>query len=281
MPSCGWRCSSCLLPLLHILASSFSSPTAVASGSVFLWPVEPSLKGYTVVFSSRRIGTGFLNSFIYSTVGTAINIVMTVIAAYPLSRRDFFGRNLFMFAFTFTMIFYGGLIPTYLVVRALGMVNTRLAMVIPNAMVVFYVIIARTYFQSTLPSELREAAEIDGCDDFTFVWRVVLPLSRPIVAVLALMYAVNHWNAFFNALIYLFTPGLFPLQIVLRDILVAGNFDLSHMRNIRVVDMIERQFLVNLLRFSLIVVASFPVLVLYPFVQRHFVKGVMIGALKG
>ena len=164
-----------LLPLLHIVASSFSSPTAVASGAVFLWPVEPSLKGYAVVFSSRRIGTGFLNSFIYSTVGTAINIVMTVIAAYPLSRRDFFGRNVFMFAFTFTMIFYGGLIPTYLVVRTLGMVNTRLAMVIPNAMAVFYVIITRTYFQSTLPGELREAAEIDGCDDFTFVWSVVLP----------------------------------------------------------------------------------------------------------
>jgi multiple sugar transport system permease protein/putative aldouronate transport system permease protein len=268
-----------LYPLIYILSASFSDPLAVVSGRVWLWPVEPTLRGYTTIFADREVVTGFLNSLFYTVAGTALNVALTLLAAYPLSRRDLFGRNAIMFLFLFTLLFSGGLIPTYLLVKDLGMLNTRWSMIIPTALAVWNVIITRTYFQVTIPDELLEAAQLDGANDYTFFFRVVLPLSTPIIAVNALFYAVAHWNAFFDALIYLTDKSLFPLQLVLREILVQNQVDLSMVGDIE--DMIARQNLADLLKYSLIVVATVPLLCIYPFVQKHFVKGIMLGSLKG
>lgn len=267
-----------LYPLIYIVSSSFSSTDAVLSGKVWLWPVDFSLEGYKAVFAYKQIWTGYGNSLFYMIVGTFINITITILAAYPLSRKDFYGRNFFMFLFLFTMLFNGGLIPNYLLVKEIGLLNTRWALIIPNAMSVFNVIITRTYFKMTIPDELHEASKIDGCSDFKFLWRIVLPLSGPIIAVMALFYAVGHWNSFFNALIYLRDQKLFPLQLILNNILVQNEVDPEMMMDI------EHQASITglreLLKYSLIVVASLPVLIIYPFVQKHFVKGVMIGSLK-
>lgn len=267
-----------LYPLIYIVSASFSSTEAVLSGKVWLWPVDFSLEGYKAVFDYKLIWTGYANSIFYTVVGTVINIAMTILAAYPLSRDEFFGRKFFMLLFLFTMIFSGGIIPNYLLIKELGMLDTRWAMIIPSAMSVFNVIITRTYFKSTIPKELQEAAKIDGCSDFRFLRSIVLPLSGPIIAVMSLFYAVGHWNSFFNALIYLRDQDLFPLQLILNNILVQNQVDPSMLGDM------ERQAakagLSELLKYSLIVVASIPVLIIYPFVQKYFVKGVMIGSLK-
>lgn len=268
-----------LYPLLYVLSSSFSSAEAVVSGKVWLWPVDFTLAGYQAVFKHRLIMIGFMNSFIYMGVGTIVNVAMTILAAYPLSRKDFFLRNFFMFLVIFTMLFDGGMIPRYLLIKDLGMLDTRWALIIPGALGVWQVMITRTYFKVSIPDELQEAANIDGCNDFRFLFRIVLPLSAPILAVISLFYAVGHWNQFFSALIYLKNQNLFPLQLVLNDILVQNQVDLSMISDVR--EMAEREGLVELLKYSLIVVASVPVLAIYPFVQKHFVKGVMIGSLKG
>lgn len=216
-----------IYPLIFILSSSFSSPQAVVSGRVWLWPVDISLMGYKVIFSNPAIVTGYINSFIYTVLGVLINIVMTVAIAYPLSKSTFVGRNVIMMILVFTILFSGGLIPTYLTVKAVGILDTRWAMVLPGALAVFQVIVARTFFQSTIPKELGEAAELDGCSDIGFLWRVVLPLSKAILAVLILFYAVGNWNAYFDALIYLKSPELYPLQIILRNILILNSIDAS------------------------------------------------------
>jgi putative aldouronate transport system permease protein len=270
-------------PLIYIVSSSFSSTRAVTSAQVWLWPVDPSLAGYGAVFRNKGILSGYANSAFYTVFGTLINVAVTIMAAFPLSRRDFYGRGFFMFLLTFTMLFSGGLIPYYLVVRALGMVNTRWAMLIPSAMAVYQVIIARTFFQTTIPGELSDAAEIDGCSDLGFLVRIVLPLSTAIIAVLSLMYAVGNWNSYFSALIFLSDAAKYPLQIVLRNILILNEFDPASIatRGIDTRKMVELQGLSDLLKYALIVVASLPVLLLYPFVQRYFVKGVLIGSLKG
>jgi ABC-type glycerol-3-phosphate transport system permease component len=270
-------------PLIYILSSSFSSTRAVTSAQVWLWPVEPSLDGYSAVFRNQGILSGYANSAFYTVFGTLINVAVTIMAAFPLSRRDFYGRGFFMFLLTFTMLFSGGLIPYYLVVRALGMVNTRWALLIPSAMAVYQVIIARTFFQATIPGELSDAAEIDGCSDLGFLVRIVLPLSTAIIAVLTLMYAVGNWNSYFSALIFLSDAAKYPLQIALRNILILNEFDPGSIasRGIDVRKMREMQGLSDLLKYALIVVASLPVLLLYPFVQRYFVRGVLIGSLKG
>ena len=269
-----------IYPLIYILSSSFSAVEAVTSGEVWLWPVRPSLMGYKAVFQNNQVLNGYANSAFYTIAGTLINVCMTIMAGFPLSRRDFQGRGILMFLFTFTMLFSGGLIPTYLVVKSLGLIDTRWAMVIPSAMGVYQVIIARTFFQATIPDELANAAEIDGCSDIKFILRIVLPLSKPIIAVLALMYAVFHWNAYFSALIYLSDPKKFPLQIILRNILILNAIDFTN-RTMDVEQMIERQGLTDLLKYSLIIVASMPVLAIYPFAQKYFVRGIMIGSIKG
>ena len=266
-----------VVPLMYIVASSFSSPQAVSSGRVYLWPVEFSVRGYQVALSNPQIVTGYVNSLIYTVAGTLISTTLTIAVAYPLSRPGFRGRNVIMTLLLFTMLFNGGLIPTYLVVQHLGMLNTRWALLIPQAVAVWQVIIARTYFRSAIPGELGEAAELDGCSDLRFLWSVVLPLSKPMIAVIALMYAITQWNSYFDALIYLKDPALYPLQLVLRNILILNTQ--GGVADVAV--QLERQQLADLLKYSLIVVASIPVLVIYPFVARYFTKGVLVGAIKG
>jgi putative aldouronate transport system permease protein len=266
-------------PLVYVVSASFSDPRAVISGKMWLWPVDITLEGYKAVFRNPKIITGFRNSLFYTVSGTIISVVLTLLAAYPLSRRDLKGRGIIMGLFLFTMLFNGGLIPTYLTVRSLGIINTPFAMILPAALSVYQVIITRTFFQSTIPDELLEAAHLDGSSDFRFVRDNVIPLSMPIIAVNALLYAVGQWNSFFNALIYLTNQSLFPLQLILREILIQNQMDMANFGD--VAQQMQRQNLQDLLKYSLIVVASLPVLIIYPFVQKHFVRGVMIGSLKG
>lgn len=268
-----------LYPMIYILSSSLSSTNAVISGAVWLYPVEPTLIGYKAVFSHPQIMRGFLNSFIYVILGTGISVTLTLMAAYPLSRKDLFGSKFIMMMFTFTMLFNGGLIPSYLIVDRLGLINTIWAMVIPSSITVWYVILARTYFVTTIPMELYEASELDGCSDMQFIARIVIPLSGPIIAVMVLFYAVGQWNAYFDALIFLKSMDLYPLQIILRNILIQAQVAGSMMVNVE--QMMRMQGMADLLKFSLIVVASLPVLIIYPFVQKYFVKGIMVGAIKG
>lgn len=267
-----------LLPMLYIVANSFSSPQAVTAGEVFLWPVDFTLKGYETVLSDPQVLTGYANSLFYMVAGTFISTTLTVCIAWPLSRRTFMGRNVIMTVILFTMLFSGGLIPTYLVVQHLGMLDTRWSLLLPQAIAVWQVIIARTFFRSAVPEELVEAAALDGSSDLRFLWSVVLPLSKPLIAVIALMYAIGQWNGYFDAMLYLKSSDLFPLQLVLRNILVlnatnGGTNDLAAQA--------QNQELVNLLKYSLIVITSVPVLVIYPFVARYFNKGVLIGSVKG
>lgn len=270
---------SMLYPLIYVVSASFSSPGAVASGKVFLWPVEPTLLGYEAVFQNQKIVRGFLNSVFYLVVGTSLNLVMTMLAAYPLSRKEFYGKKVITAIFVFTMYFSGGLVPSYLLMKNLGLLDTRAVLIIPVAMSVWNVIIARTYLQNTIPDELFEAASIDGCSEIGFFLRVVLPLSKSIMAVLVLYYGVYHWNSYFNAMIYLKSQDLQPLQIVLREILLLGQVDMTMITDAAALE--KMQGLSNLLKYAVIVVASLPMMCIYPFVQKHFVKGVMIGSLKG
>jgi len=268
------------VPLVYIVGNSFSSASAVSAGRVLLWPVEPSLKAYKVAFGDPQIMQGYLNSFIYAIGGTLISVTLTIAIAYPLSRRSLFGRNVIMSVLIFTMLFSGGLIPTYLVVQDLGMLNTRWAMVIPSAIGVWQVIIARTFFRSTIPDELYEAATIDGASDLRFLWSIVLPLSKPVIAVIALMYAIFQWNSYFDALVYLKDPSLYPLQIVLRNVLILNTVTGGSTTQ-NLAQQLDQQQLANVLKYALIVISSLPVLIIYPFVARHFTKGVMVGAVKG
>ena len=270
-----------LIPLVYIVSSSFSSPEAVGNGWVYLWPVDFSLKGYAAVFTTEKVWIGFRNSIFYTVVGTFINIVVTMLAAYPLSRRDLKGRGVVTVIFTFTMLFSGGMIPTYLLVRDLGMINTVWAMLIPGAMSVYNVIIARTYIQSSIPFDLYESASLDGCTDDRYLISVVLPLAKPIIAGLVLWYAVGHWNQYFNAMIYLRDSNLLPLQIVLRNFLIVEDMNDSSLATMSMEEYMDKLYLKNLYQYSLIVIASAPVMMLYPFIQKHFVKGIMLGSLKG
>lgn len=266
-------------PLIYVLSSSLSSPAAVLSGRVVLLPVDLSLEGYVTVFKNKDIGIGYFNSFRYMVIGTAFNVAMTMIAAYPLSRKDTPFRAILMFLFTFTMFLSGGLIPNYILMRSLKLIDTLWVMVIPGVISVYNMILARTFIQNNIPQELLEAAQIDGCSDLRYFFSIVLPLSKAVIAVIALYYAVGHWNAYFDAFIYLNTRKFYPLQLFLREILVANAYDPS-------VDvdpelLVKRQGLADLLKYSLIVVATAPMMMVYPLAQRYFIKGVMIGSLKG
>ena len=268
-------------PLIYIVSASFSSTAAVMANRVWLWPVEPSLKGYEAVFNNKDILTGFGNSIFYTLAGTFVNLVVTLAAAYPLSRRDLRPRNFIMLVFSFTMFFAGGMIPSYLLVSNLGLLNTRWSVILPGALNVYNMIIARQFFASNIPTELLEASQLDGCSDFQFIFRVVVPLSGAIVAVLGLFFAVGHWNAYFSALLYIGDRKKYPLQVFLREILIQNTIDASMTGSVSIEDEVVKQGLEDLLKYSLIIVASVPVLIIYPFVQKYFVKGVMIGSLKG
>lgn len=268
-----------LYPLVYVLSASFSSPAAVISGKVWLFPVEPTLMGYQAVFENQSITTGFRNSLVYMVLGTAVSLALTMLTAYPLSRKELYGRKIFTWIFVFTMFFSGGLIPFFIIVRDLGMYNTIWAMIIPTALSVWNVILARTFIQTTIPDEIYEASHLDGCGDIKFLFQIVLPLSTPIIAVLGLYYAVGQWNSYFTALIFLQSHELMPLQIILRSILILNNIDPNMMQNFDA--QLVHQGLIDLLKYAVIVVASVPVLCIYPFIQKYFVKGVMIGSIKG
>ncbi len=268
-----------MYPLLFIVASSFSSTRAVTAGRVFLLPVEPSLEGYRAVFAQRDIFVGFRNSFLYMFAGTLVNVAMTMIAAYPLSRSDTPMRTIFLWLFTITMFFSGGLVPTYLTIKNVGLIDSPLALILPGAIAVWNLFITRTFIQTSIPRELMEVSQIDGCSDAKYFFRILLPLSQPVIAVIALYYAVGHWNQYFNAMIYLNDRGKFPLQIFLREVLILNSIDLETLYDEEMAE--ARQGLADLLKYSLVVVSVAPMMALYPFVQKFFVKGVMIGSLKG
>lgn len=269
-----------LFPLLNVVAQSFSSPNAVITGKVLIWPVDFSLDAYKRIFNNSDLIMGFGNTLFYTFFGTIVNVLLTVMAGYPLSKKDFYGKQVIIAAFIFTMIFNGGLIPTYLLVKNLGLYNTRWAIIIPTAMSVWNVMIARTFFQNTIPDELCESAEIDGASDFRIIVSMILPLSKPIIAVLTLFYAVDHWNEFFNPMIYLQTKSLLPLQVVLRNILADAKM-IEEMANIVNEQQQNSLALVEVLKYAIIVFASIPVLLMYPFVQKYFTQGIMIGSVKG
>ncbi len=266
-------------PLIYIVSASFSDPQAVISGKVVFFPVSPTLRGYAAVFKNHKIVTGFINSISYMTIGTLVNIVMTILCAYPLSRKEFTARNKLAAIFVFTMYFSGGLVPSYILVNKLGLINTPLAMIIPSAMSTYNMIICRTYMQNSIPDELYEAGQIDGCTPWIYLKKVVVPLCKPIIAVLVLYYGVAKWNSYFDAMLYIKKDALQPLTIVMREILIQNKIDYTMISDVKTAS--EMQGLTQLLKYSTIVVASVPVLIIYPFVQKHFVKGVMIGAVKG
>lgn len=266
-------------PLYFVLIASFSDPDLVNSGNLWLWPSGITFEGYTRIIAESAIWTGFGNSLMYTAIGTSINVVMVLTAGYALSRSDLAGRNFFMMMIVFTMFFGGGMIPNYLLVKNLGMLNTIWALVIPNAVSAYNIIITRTFFQTTIPNELLEASKVDGCSNTRFFLRIVLPLSMPIVAVMILFSAVGHWNSYFNALIYLRDESLFPLQIILRSILVSN--EVSESMNLDMADVVAQQQIAELMKYGVIIISSLPVLILYPFLQKYFVKGVMIGSVKG
>ena len=268
-----------LYPLIYVVSASLSDGAAVISGRVVLLPVNFSLLAYQKIFAYERIWTGYGNSLFYAVVGTLVNVTMTLIAAYPLSRRDLPGKNIILGLFLFTLFFSGGLIPTYLLVKDLGLRNTRWALIIPQALSIFNLLIAITFMRTSIPHELLEASQLDGCSDFQYFARVLLPLSTPLIAVLALFYAIGHWNQFFAALLYLTNKDLFPLQIILRDILISSQVDMNMMDDLQ--SMAAKEAMRELLKYALIVVASVPVLIIYPFAQRYFVKGIMLGSVKG
>lgn len=268
-------------PLWFVVIASFSNPNQVWNGNVILLPKEFTLIAYETLMDYKRIWTGYANTIFYTVAGTLVNLIMTVCAAYPLSRKDFVPRNFFMFMFMLTMYFSGGLIPTYLIVNKMHLIDTRWAMIIPGACAIYNVIITRTYFMNSIPASLQEAATLDGANTFQYLMKVVLPLSKPIIAVVGLYYAVAHWNDFYTALIYLNDEKLLPLQSFLRDMLMSSKMTLTDMQGLDAAAAEAKMHLAQTLKYSVIIVSTVPVLCVYPFIQKYFVKGVMIGSVKG
>ncbi|MDN5276308.1 MAG: putative aldouronate transport system permease protein [Clostridiales bacterium] len=277
---------ACLYPMLYVLFASLSHPIELMKHrGLILRPLGFTIEGYKLVFKNPSITTGYLNTLFYVTAGTAINLFMTSLGAYVLSRKNVLWKNTIAFMITITMLFSGGLIPFYLLVKSLGMVNTRWALIIPGAISTYNLFVMRTSFAS-IPDSLEESAKIDGANDFIILFRIILPLSKAVLAVMTLFYAVGHWNAWFNAMIFLRKRELFPLQLILREILIAN--DMQSMSNLEgLVDVSVQAnadivyFARLLVQYCTIIVATLPILFLYPFVQKYFVKGVMIGSLKG
>jgi len=273
-----------IYPLYFTIIASFSDPYQVMRGEVLFFPKGLNLNAYKNILKNDEIWTGYLNTFFYTVSGTLYAIAVTVPCAYALSKKGLKGRNIIMGIFVFTMYFGGGLIPYYLLIKSLGLIDTAAVMVVPSAMSVFNMIVTRTFFQTNLSDELYEAAKIDGCSEFGIFLRIALPLSGAIIAVIALFYAVGQWNSFFSALLFLDNRRLYPLQLVLRNILIRNQsmkIDITSMRAEELQAQIKEAFMAETMKYSLIFISSLPVLVAYPFVQKYFVKGVMIGAIKG
>ncbi|WP_252227000.1 carbohydrate ABC transporter permease [Caldicoprobacter algeriensis] len=264
-----------LYPFWYVLVASLSNPTAVAQrGGLMLWVEGFTLEAYRTVAQNPNVWIGYKNTIIYVVGGTVVNLFMTTLGAYGLSRRNLYGKGVIMKLIVFTMFFSGGLIPTFLLVKSLGMVDTRWAMIIPGAISTYNMIIMRTAFQG-IPVSLEESARIDGANDFTIMWRIIVPLSLPVMAVMTLFYAVGHWNSFFNALVYLRRRELFPLQLILREILITQSL-YEMMTNV----VTDREPIGETIKYATIIVSTVPILCLYPFLQKYFVKGVLIGSLK-
>ena len=270
-----------LYPLYFVLIASISEPDAVNSGQVIWYPVGFSLEGYQKLFEDSRIWIGYRNTILYTLFGTTLNVVLTLITAYPLSRKDLTGRKYLFFYFLFTMFFNGGLIPTYLQVSNLGLYNTPFVLILLGALSIYNMIIAKSFFENTISDDLREAAEMDGCGSFRFFISIVLPLSKALIGVLVVYYAIGHWNQYFNALIYISKESLQPLQMVLREILIQNSTVQMVMDESMLEEMLRRERYANLIKYGIIVVASVPMLCVYPFVQKYFAKGVMLGSTKG
>ncbi|MDU2241375.1 MAG: carbohydrate ABC transporter permease [Paenibacillus sp.] len=266
-----------MYPLYFIVIASFSDPSTVANGQVWFVPKGFTLDGYKELFKHENIWIGYRNTILYTVVGTAIGLVVNVSAAYALSRKDLVGRKFLSLFFIFTMFFSGGLIPTFLTIRDFHLYDTFLVMVLPFSVIVYDIIVARTFFQSSIPEDLWEAAQIDGCGNLRYFAQIVLPLSKAIIAVLGLWIAVGYWNSYFNALIYLKNPDLHPLQLVLRNILITNQMQ-SGMGTGEAAQIALR--LANLMRYSVIIIATVPIMCVYPFLQKYFNQGVMIGAVK-
>ncbi|MGM0234268.1 carbohydrate ABC transporter permease [Enterococcus sp. AZ094] len=273
-----------LYPLIYIVSASISNPHLVNSGEMWLLPKGITFEGYRTLLGNSSIWRGYLNTIYYTVLGTSINLLVTLPCAYALSREDFYGRRVFTNFMLVTMFLSGGLIPSYLLIRSLGMLNTVWALVIPGAVSVYNVVVTRTFFQSTIPREMEEAAIVDGCSDFRLFMQIVLPLSTPIIAVMALFYGVGHWNSFFNALIYLSDRSMYPLQMILREILILQDMSSNTVSNVtsEMANMLySKQQLAQVIKYGVMIVSSLPVIIVYPFLQKYFVKGMMVGSIKG
>ncbi|WZL79059.1 carbohydrate ABC transporter permease [Eubacteriales bacterium mix99] len=268
-----------LFPLIYTLSASFSDPKMVTAGKLYFLPVGFNLDSYREVFKNQDIMIGYRNTLIITLTGTLLNMILTVCGAYPLSRKDFYGRNVLMKLFSFTMFFGGGIIPLFLVVQSLGLLNSWASLILPSAVSTYNLIIMRTYFENSVPYELQEAAYMDGCSNTGILFKVVLPLSGPVLAVLSLYYAVGYWNSYFSAMMYINDRSKYPLQLFLREVLVMNQA--QNMMDSSAEEMARQAMRAETIKYSVIVVSSVPMLILYPFVQKFFVKGVMIGALKG
>lgn len=271
-------CIIMLYPLILTVSNSVSDPQSIVRGEVKLLPVGFSFESYEKVFENEDIIRGFINSVIYTVVGTIVNLIMTILAAYPLSRKDLVGKNVIMLFITFTMFFSGGMIPTFLVVRNLHLMNTMWAIILPGAINTYNMIIARTYFINNIPQELQDAAMIDGCSNTKFLIKVVLPISTTIIVILTMFYAVSHWNAYLNPLMYFSKKEMYPLQVIIRDILQSAQA--ADMTNADTV-LSTRFFEIERIKYASIVIASLPMVIAYPFIMKYFQKGVMMGAIKG
>ena len=268
-----------LYALWFVVIASISDPNLVASGEVLFLPRGITWEGYKYILRDKRIWTGYFNTIRYAGVGTIFALFITIPAGYALSRQDMVGRSLIMKLLLFTKYFSGGLIPTYLVVKGLHLVDTPYVLMILGSFSVFNLILCRTFFINTMPMELQEAAEIDGCNIFQYFIQIVIPLSKAIIAIMALYYAVGHWNSFFNGLIYVTDNRVYPLQVILRDILISGQSVDPTTTDPDALEMMKQ--IARTIKYGVIIVSSLPVLVMYPFVQKYFVRGVMIGSVKG
>ena len=268
-------------PIIYVLSASFSDPIAITEGRIFLLPVGVTLENYKLVFGYGQLWRGYLNSIFYTVAGTALNLILTMLMAFSLSEKHLPLKKLFMGLLTFTMLFSGGLIPSYLLMKNLGLIDTVWVLIIPGGVAVYNVIVSRTFMESNVPQELREATQIDGCSDFRMFVSIALPLSGAIIAVMALFYGTAHWGEYFNAMIYLRTSRLLPLQVVLRNILLLNSADAELIDSYDPEIAARMEALKNSLKYSIIVLATLPMLAMYPFVQKYFVKGVMIGSIKG
>ena len=270
-----------LYPLIYVVSSSFSSGDAVFNGKVILWPVDFSTFGYEIVLKFPKVWVGYKNTIINTVVGTIMNVFTTTLVAYPMSRREFQGKGFYMFIFMLTMWFGGGLVPTYILMSNLGLVNNRLAVLLSGLISISNMVVMRSFFRSSIPADLHDAARVDGISDIGYLVKIVLPLSKAIFSVITLYYAVAHWNSYFTAMIYLMDPSMLTLQQVLKELLAQANPSVEDVQGMTAEEIANMQYSADLMKYSLIVVSSAPILCAYPFLQKYFEKGVMIGSVKG